>query len=42
MNKVIKTIILTLIGAGTTLIAIVLLITGILLYSLVSVVREKN
>ena len=33
---------LTLIGAGTTLIAIVLLITGILLYSLVSVVREKN
>ena len=33
---------LTLIGAGTTLIAVVLLITGILLYSLVSVVREKN
>ena len=33
---------LTLIGAGTTLVAIVLLITGILLYSLVSVVREKN
>ena len=33
---------LTLIGAGTILIAVVLLITGILLYSLVSVVREKN
>ena len=33
---------LTLIGAGTTLIAVVLLITGILLFSLVSVVREKN
>ena len=33
---------LTLIGAGATLIAVVLLITGILLYSLVSVVREKN
>ena len=33
---------LTLIGAGTTLIAVVLLITAILLYSLVSVVREKN
>ena len=33
---------LTLIGAGTTLIAVVLLITSILLYSLVSVVREKN
>ena len=33
---------LTLIGAGTTLIAIALLITGILLYSLVSVVREKH
>ena len=33
---------LTLIGAGTTLIAVVLLITAILLYSLISVVREKN
>ena len=33
---------LTLVAAGTTLIAVVLLITGILLYSLVSVVREKN
>ena len=33
---------LTLVGAGTTLIAVVLFITGILLYSLVSVVREKN
>ena len=33
---------LTLIGAGTTLIAVVLLITGILLFSLVSVVREKK
>ena len=33
---------LTLIGVGTTLIAVVLLITSILLYSLVSVVREKN
>ncbi len=33
---------LTLVGAGSILIAVVLLITGILLYSLVSVVREKN
>ena len=33
---------LTLIGAGSMLIAVVLLLTGILLYSLVSVVREKN
>jgi len=33
---------LTLIGAGSILIAVVLLLTGILLYSLVSVVREKN
>jgi len=33
---------LTIIAAGTVLIAIVLLITSILLYSLVSVVREKN
>ena len=33
---------LTLIGAGCTLIAVVLLISGILLYSLISVVREKN
>ena len=33
---------LTLIGAGSILIAVVLLVTGILLYSLVSVVREKN
>ena len=33
---------LTLIGAGTILIGIVLLITAILLYSLVSVVREKR
>ena len=33
---------LTLVGAGTTLIAVVLFITCILLYSLVSVVREKN
>ena len=33
---------LTLVGAGTILIAVVLFITGILLYSLVSVVREKN
>ena len=32
---------LTLIGAGSILIAVVLFITGILLYSLVSVVREK-
>ncbi len=32
---------LTLVGAGTILIAVVLLITSILLYSLVSVVREK-
>jgi len=33
---------LTIIAVGTVLIAIVLLITSILLYSLVSVVREKN
>jgi len=33
---------LTLVGAGSILIAVVFLITGILLYSLVSVVREKN
>ena len=33
---------LTLIGAGSILIAVALLLTGILLYSLVSVVREKN
>ena len=33
---------LTLVGAGGILIAVVLLITSILLYSLVSVVREKN
>ena len=33
---------LTIIAAGATLIAVVLLITSILLYSLVSVVREKN
>ena len=33
---------LTLIGAGTTLIGIILLISAILLYSLVSVVREKR
>ena len=33
---------LTLVGAGSMLIAVVLLLTGILLYSLVSVVREKN
>ena len=33
---------LTVIAAGTVLIAVVLLITSILLYSLVSVVREKN
>jgi hypothetical protein len=33
---------LTLIGAGTVLIGMVLLITAILLYSLVSVVREKR
>jgi len=33
---------LTLVGAGSILIAVVLLLTGILLYSLVSVVREKN
>jgi glycosyltransferase involved in cell wall biosynthesis len=33
---------LTLIGAGSILIAVILLVTGILLYSLVSVVREKN
>jgi len=33
---------LTLVAAGTMLIAVVLLITSILLYSLISVVREKN
>ena len=33
---------LTLVGAGSILIAIVLLLTCILLYSLISVVREKN
>ena len=33
---------LTLVGAGTVLIGVVLLITAILLYSLVSVVREKR
>ena len=33
---------LTIIAAGTVLMAVVLLITSILLYSLVSVVREKN
>ena len=33
---------LTIVAAGTILIAVVLLITSILLYSLVSVVREKN
>ena len=33
---------LTLVGAGSMLIAVVLLLTGILLYSLISVVREKN
>jgi len=33
---------LTLVAGGTMLIAVVLLITSILLYSLVSVVREKN
>ena len=33
---------LTLVSAGSILIAVVLLLTGILLYSLVSVVREKN
>ena len=33
---------LTLVGAGSVLIAVVLLLTGILLYSLISVVREKN
>ena len=33
---------LTLVGAGSVLIAVVLFITCILLYSLVSVVREKN
>jgi len=32
---------LTLIGAGTILIGLVLLISAILLYSLVSIVREK-
>ena len=33
---------LTIIAAGTVLIAVVLLITSILLYTLISVVREKN
>ena len=33
---------LTLVGAGTVLTGVVLLITSILLYSLVSVVREKR
>ena len=33
---------LTIVAAGTILIAVVLLITSILLYSLISVVREKN
>jgi len=33
---------LTIIAAGTVLMAVVLLITSVLLYSLVSVVREKN
>ena len=33
---------LTIVSAGTILIAVVLLITSILLYSLISVVREKN
>jgi len=33
---------ITLIAAGTTLIGVILLVTSILLYSLVSVVREKN
>ena len=33
---------LTLVGAGTILIGIVLLITAILLFSLVTVVREKR
>ena len=33
---------LTIVAAGTVLIAVVLLITSILLYSLVSVVRERN
>ena len=33
---------LTIVAAGTVLIAVVLLITSILLYTLVSVVREKN
>ena len=33
---------LTLIGGGTVLIGIILLICAILLYSLVSVVREKR
>ena len=33
---------LTIVAAGTVLIAVVLLITGILLYSLISVVREKR
>ena len=33
---------LTIVAAGTVLIAVVLLITSILLYSLVSVVRERS
>ena len=33
---------LTIVSAGTILIAVVLLITSILLYTLVSVVRENN
>ena len=33
---------LTIVAAGTILIAVVLLITSILLYSLISVVRDKN
>jgi len=33
---------LTIVAAGTILVAVILLITGILLYSLVSVVREKR
>ena len=33
---------ITIVGAGTSLIGVVLLITAILLYSLVNVVREKN
>ena len=32
----------TLVGAGTILVGVVLLITAILLYSLISVVREKR